>query len=252
MSVHVFIEDGVGRLVLADPPLNLLTRDMLSRIRAGLGELQREATLRVAVLEAEGPHFSAGASVPEHLPPEYEAMIPEFTATFDALAAFPLPVLATVRGRCLGGGFELALAADLIVAAEGAQLGLPEIRLGVFPPAACALLPGRVPRGVLAELLFTGDSLEAHAAQAAGLVHRVVPDAEVDAATRGIAARIARNSAAALRAAKAALIRPRRDFHEHRLYAAERIYIDELMATADAVEGLRAFTEKRAPQWSHR
>lgn len=252
MSVHVTIEDGIGRLTLSDPPLNILTRKVLTGLREGVRELESHRELRVAILQAEGPHFSVGASVAEHLPPEFEAMIPEFTQTLVQLTRFPLPLLGVVRGRCLGGGFELALAADLLMVGESAQLGIPEIRLGVFPPPACALLPGRIPAGTMAELLFTGDPLDARAALDAGLAHRVVPDAELDAATEEIAGRIARNSAAALRAAKAALIRPRRALREERLHVAEDIYLHELMSTADAVEGLTAFTEKRSPRWSHR
>jgi cyclohexa-1,5-dienecarbonyl-CoA hydratase len=252
MSVRLSSDGGVGRLVLADPPLNLLTRALLAALRDGLAELSADRTLRVAVLAAEGPHFSAGASVPEHLPPAFETLIPEFSDTLLRLATFPLPLLAAVRGRCLGGGFEVALAADIVVAGQGATLGLPEIGLGVFPPAACALLPGRAPQGAVAELLFTGDPIDAHAALAAGLVHRVVADADIEAAADRIARRIARNSAAALRAAKAAWVRSRRGLWQDRLDTAERVYVDELMTTADALEGLRAFMEKRQPAWSHR
>jgi cyclohexa-1,5-dienecarbonyl-CoA hydratase len=252
MSVTIGFEEGVGRLVLTDPPLNLLTRATMARIREGLRELEGRRELRVALLEAEGPHFSAGASVPEHLPPTYEQMIPEFTETILQLLAFPLPVVAGVQGRCLGGGFEVALAADVVVAGEGTRFALPEIQLGVFPPAACALLDERTPWGTAAELLFTGDGLDGRKALTAGLVHRLVADDEIRGAAEEIAERIARGSASALRAAKAAWSAPLRDRWERRLREAERVYLEDLMSTADAMEGLRAFTEKRAPAWRHR
>jgi len=252
MSFHVTATDGIGRLTLDDPPHNILTRAAMGTLREGLGELAGHADLRVAVLEARGPHFSVGASVPEHLPPEHEEMIPEFGRTILDLLTFPLPLVAAVRGRCLGGGCEVALAADLVMAAEGAEFALPEIRLGVIPPAACALLDDQGHRGAVSELLFTGDGVDAAAAREAGLVHRVVPADDLDGVVDEAVARIARNSGAALRAAKEARIRARRPLWEERLHAAEKVYLDELMHTADALEGLTSFTEKRRPQWSHR
>jgi cyclohexa-1,5-dienecarbonyl-CoA hydratase len=252
MSFQVNAAEGVGRLTLDDPPHNILTRKAMASLREGLGELSALEDLRVAVLEARGPHFSVGASVPEHLPPEHEEMIPEFARTILDLLTFHLPLVAAVRGRCLGGGCEVAMAADLVVAAEGAEFALPEIRLGVIPPAACALLDDQGHRGVVSELLFTGDTVDAAAAREAGLVHRVVPEATLEETVDDLAGRIARNSGAALRAAKEARIRARRPLWEERLRAAEEVYLDELMNTADALEGLTSFTEKRRPQWSHR
>jgi cyclohexa-1,5-dienecarbonyl-CoA hydratase len=252
MKVTTSMDDGVGRVVLADPPLNILTRALLAELREQLATLAGEPALRVLLLQAEGPHFSAGASVPEHLPPACDAMIPEFTETIRALGAFPLPVIAAVRGRCLGGAFELVQAADLVIAADGALFGLPEIQLGVFPPAACALLPRLVGAGVAAELLYTGDALPATAVAAAGLVCRVVPDEALDDEAHALALRIARHSGAALRRAKRALRAASALDVDRGLAAAETIYLEDLMTTHDAVEGLQAFVEKRRPLWSHR
>jgi cyclohexa-1,5-dienecarbonyl-CoA hydratase len=246
------LENGIGRITLADPPLNILDRKALAGIREQLAALAAESALRVVVLDAEGPHFSAGASVDEHLPPEYEAMIPEFGETIRAIHAFPLPVLAAVRGRCLGGGLEVALAADIVVAGESAVLGLPEIRLGVFPPAACALLPALTHAAVAAELVFTGAPLDASAAAAAGLVRHVVPDDLLEERVLALAGQIGGRSAAALRLAKRALREAADSGPGAGLDRATRIYLDDLMATEDAVEGLTAFVEKRPPAWSHR
>ena len=125
MAIHMSIEDGVGRVVLDDPPVNILTRRVMSRLRGELDGLAAARELRVLVLSAEGKHFSAGASVEEHLPDQVGEMIPEFMETIEALQDFPLPTISAVQGRCLGGAFELALAADLIVAGEGALFGVP-------------------------------------------------------------------------------------------------------------------------------
>ncbi len=251
MTIRTAVEDGLGRLVLSQPPLNILTRDLLESLRQELEGLAAEPSLRVLILSAEGKHFSAGADVGEHLPPTYEEMIPEFVDTIAAIDAFPLPVIAAVQGRCLGGGFELAMAADIIVATEGASFGQPEILLGVLPPAACPLLPDICPPGVAAEVVFTGDPLSAEDALRAGIVARVVPDAELEGASLELAGRITRHSAAALRVAKRMLWGDRQDRRAAALSRAGAMYNDELMKTKDALEGLNAFLEKRQPTWRH-
>jgi len=252
MAIHRTIADGVATLTLDQPPLNILTRALLAELRRELGALAGYPDVRVLRLAAAGKHFSAGADVGEHLPPEYRELIPEFTDTIERLAAFPLPVVAAVRGRCLGGGFELVMAADAIVAGEGASFGQPEILLGVTAPAACALLPRRAGRAFAAEVLFTGDAVPAARAHAAGLVTQVVADDAVDDAALALAARMARHSAVALRMTKRTLAEcaplPRAAALRH----AGALYVGDVMRTADALEGLTAFTAKRAPAWSHR
>ena len=246
-------ENGIARVTLGNPPLNILTRAILGELRTAFRSLADDPSLRAVVLGAAGKHFSAGADVGEHLPPAWKAMIPEFLDTVAALRAFPVPLIAAVRGRCLGGGFELVQAADLIVAGESATYGQPEIVLGVIPPAACALLPDLVGPVRAAEIVFTGDPLSAAQALAAGLVARVVPDDDVDAEALALAGRIARHSAAALRVAKRALRAPVRERAEaDALSAAGRRYANDLMRTADATEGLTAFLQKRTPTWTNR
>jgi cyclohexa-1,5-dienecarbonyl-CoA hydratase len=246
-------ENGIARVTLSNPPLNIMTRELAGELRETLRALADDRSLRVVVLGAEGKHFSAGADVAEHLPPAWTAMVPEFLETVTSLLAFPLPIIAAVRGRCLGGASELVQAADLVVAGESAVFGQPEIVLGVIPPAACALLPGRIGPARAAEIVFTGDPMSAAQALAAGLVTRVVPDDAVDAEALALAARIARHSAAALRVAKRSLRPPARERAESdALSAAGRRYARDLMRTSDATEGLTAFLEKRTPVWTHR
>jgi cyclohexa-1,5-dienecarbonyl-CoA hydratase len=244
--------DGIGEIVLNHPPLNILTRDVMRQLREDLERFSAEALLRVLILRAEGKHFSAGADVSEHLPPEYEAMIPEFIETIRALDSFPLPLVAAVRGRCLGGGFELIQPADFVVAGENAQFGQPEIMLGVLPPAACAMLPQICGPSIAAEIVFTGDAMDATRAAEHGLVWKVVADQEVENAALELAHRIARYSAAALRHTRKALRQGLAAARSSALGEAGRIYIDGLMKTHDAVEGLEAFTEKRTAEWKHR
>jgi len=251
MTVATAVDDGIGHVVLNDPPLNILTSGLLQEFRDGLEELASQDELRVLLLRANGKHFSAGASVEEHLPDRVGEMIPEFMETVRALQHFPLPVVAAVHGRCLGGAFELVMAADLIVAGESALLGVPEIQLGVFPPAACVQLPRCGARQLAAELIYTGDPQRAASLAEVGLIRRVVPDEDLLQEASALAQRIARGSAAALRVTKRALlaVSPATDDAMGRV---SRIYLEELMATSDAVEGLTSFVEKRSPEWSHR
>lgn len=252
MGLKVTIADGVATLTLSNPPVNILTRAVMAELRTHLAELAGMPDLRVVVLRAEGKHFSAGADVGEHLPPEYRELIPEFIATIRAVWDFPLPVVAAVRGRCLGGGFELVQPADAVIAGEGAAFGQPEILLGVIPPAACALLPRLCGPARAATIVLGGDPLDAAAALSAGLVTRVVPDARVDEEALALAGRFARHSGAALRITKRALRASADRPVVDALAYVEHLYLDALMSTRDAAEGLQAFLDKRPATWEHR
>lgn len=252
MTVRLDAADGIARLTLDNPPLNILTRKELAELRAAVSQVGADAGVRAVVLLGAGKHFSAGADVGEHLPPTHEQMIPEFVTTVETLLDCPVPVVAGVRGRCLGGGFELVQAADVVVAGASAQFGQPEILLGVLPPVACALLPVLAHPGVAAEVVLTGDPLSATEAERAGLVRRIVSDEQVDEEATALARRMARHSRAALVLTKRALLAGRRASLGAALAAARGIYLDDLMQTADALEGLHAFQDKRPPAWSHR
>jgi cyclohexa-1,5-dienecarbonyl-CoA hydratase len=250
IALHTTVAGGVARVVLDNPPVNVLTRDLLAELRQTLRRLAGVRDLRVLVLSAAGKHFSAGADVAEHLPPVFRDLIPEFVETVLSLADFPLPVIAAVQGRCLGGGFELVTAADIILAAEGAMFGQPEIKLAVFPPAACVLLPALCHRGVAAEMLYGGEPITAAEARDEGLVRRVVPADQLAASADSLAQCIARHSGAALRFTKRC-VRDAWVVQRELLFRASRLYVDNLMGTEDAVAGLAGFLEKRRPVWRH-
>lgn len=240
----------VARLRLAAPRANILDRAMIADLDRACDALEGRRDLVAIVLGAEGPNFSYGASVAEHLPGEIEAVLAELHALLGRFLELPAPTIASLRGACLGGGLELALACDLLLAEAGAQLGQPEIKLAVFPPAAAALLPVRLGSARAAELVLTGVSWSGVEAAAAGLVARTTPDGTLDEAVgRWLAEAFLDRSPAALRQAARASRRPLRRVVAEELPELERQYVEELMAEPDAVEGIRAFLEKRPPRW---
>lgn len=245
-------QDGaLLRVRLSRPRANIVDAEMIAALRAAFAAHAGEPGLTAALLDAEGPHFSFGASVEEHLPDRCAAMLSSLHGLILAMLEWPAPILVAIRGQCLGGGLELALAGTRLFAAPDAMLGQPEIRLGVLAPAASCLLPRLAGRQACEDVLLTGRSLDATAALAAGLIAQIADDpvaaarAYFDEHLRG------RSSAALAHALRASRRGWLPEFREH-LAAVERIYLDELMHTADAGEGLRAFLEKRPPQWRHR
>lgn len=224
---------------------------MMNEIVASLDTLRDRNELKAIVVEGEGPHFSFGASIEEHLPEEIAKTLTLLHVLLEALLSAPAPTIAAVGGQCLGGGLELALACDFIMAEEGAQFGLPEIKLGVFPPAGTALLPVRIGASRSAELIITGESCPAASALSAGLVHRIAPAGELNSCLDAwIQTDFLPRSATALRFAARAARRTLVRALNQELPALERLYLDELMVHPDSVEGVRAFLEKRQPRWT--
>lgn len=245
-------EDGVGQLTLKRPPLNVLNLSMLRELEAALKIASSDSTLRVLVLRAEGKMFSAGVDVADHTADKVGEMIPLFDRICAALAAFPAPMLAVVQGHALGGGCELVLCCDLVVAAEEAKLGQPEIKLAAVAPVAALLLPGQAGLRRAAEMLFTGDTITAVEAARIGLINRAVPAAELERIADEITAKLQSLSAAALRLLKRAMRTASAAADWESMPEVEKLYLKELEATEDAHEGLSAFLEKRAPVWKHR
>ncbi len=246
-------DGAVLRVVVANGKGNILDRAIIDALRGALAEAKEHPGLRCIVIEGRGRHFSFGASVQEHAPDEVRAMLPQFHGLIRDVVHLDVPVVALVRGQCLGGGLELAAACSFIVADEDAWFGQPEIKLGVFAPAASVLLPARIAPAVAEDLLLTGRSIDAPEAKAVGLVSDVFPSGQAEAGLqRWLADNVLPRSAAALRFALHALRAPLRDAVDRRLQWVEDLYLDELMATSDAPEGIRAFLEEREPTWTHR
>ncbi|MBM3567845.1 MAG: cyclohexa-1,5-dienecarbonyl-CoA hydratase [Alphaproteobacteria bacterium] len=239
------------RLALARPKANVLDEAMIAALGAALDREAGDPRLGAILLSHEGPHFSFGASVEEHMPGRFAAMLRGFHALILRLATSPIPVLVAIRGQCLGGGLELAAAGHLLFAAPDAKLGQPEIQLGVFAPAASCLLPERIGPAAAEDLLLSGRSIGAAEAATLGLVTAVAEDPEAaarDYFERHLAPKSARALRFALRAARMGLV----ERLAAKLAAVEALYRDELMQSRDAVEGLEAFVAKRQPAWEHR
>jgi cyclohexa-1,5-dienecarbonyl-CoA hydratase len=232
---------------------NILTDNVVRMIDVALAELAPLPHLKLVTLEGDGADFSFGASISEHAPGEIERVLPEMHALIQKLLAFPTATAALVRGRCLGGGFELALACDFIFAERGALFGLPEIALGVFPPAACALLPARVAGARATAAIITGAPGSAEEWREAGLVTFVSGEGTLaEDVDRWFDTHLRGKSAEALRhAVRAARLRTRDEVGTW-LPRLERLYLDTLMQSEDAREGVAAFLEKRLPRWNDR
>lgn len=243
------INEGVARLTLNWPPLNILTLAGIRELAGALDAVTQQTRLKALVLAARGKAFCAGVDVADHTAERTEPMIREFCALFTQLRTLPVPTIALVQGAALGGGTELAVACDMVLAAASARFGQPEIKLGVFPPIAAALFPQLIGYQRAARLLFCGETITAGEAAQSGLVTTVVADDELEAALERLLARLRGMSAAALRMTKRALLYGADLGAARALPRIEDLYLQDLMATADAHEGVQSFLEKRQPIW---
>jgi cyclohexa-1,5-dienecarbonyl-CoA hydratase len=251
--LKVWHESGerVLRLRLSKPKANLIDADMLAALDSAFGDAVGSRHVAAILLDAEGPHFSFGASVEEHLPDQCAAMLAGLHGLIRRMVESPTPILAAVRGQCLGGGLEVALAAHLMFVAADATLGQPEMKLGVFAPAASCLLPELIGPARALDLLVSGRTVSGDEAAAIGLALATAADPE-QAALAYIHDHLLAKSASSLRFA----VQAARDDYAARVRAkladVERLYLEELMQSRDAVEGLQAFIAKRPAKWEHR
>lgn len=250
LKVWLERDGSLLRLRLARPKANIVDAAMIAALDATLAEYRESIALRAVLLDHEGPHFSFGASVEEHLPGSCSEMLQSLHGLVRSMLNFPLPLLVAIKGQCLGGGLEVAAAGSMLFAAPDAKLGQPEIRLAVFAPAASCLLPERIGQAKAEDLLFSGRSMAAGEALAAGLIDRLGDDPEADALAY-FDQHLASCSASTLRFAVVAARAEYRQRVLAKLERVEKLYLADLMATHDAVEGLSAFLEKRPAKWQN-
>ena len=254
MPAISYERDGrTGTLTLDRPPLNVLDTAALQALGDAVGELAQDRELAVVFLRgAGGRAFSAGTAIQDHTPDRVPAMLAALREAVVRLRALPAIAVAAVDGHCLGGGMELAMACDLVIATEDSRFGQPEVDLGCFPPVAASLYPARLGPGRALELLAGGQPISAGRAAELGLVHRLLPAGRLEDGRARLAAELGAKSAPVLRLIKRAVAAGRDLPFAEALAATERLYLDELTELADSREGVAAFLEKRRPEWQHR
>ena len=243
---------GVGSITLNRPPVNILNIEMMEEINRALRGFKREKGLKILVVRAEGKAFSAGVDVGEHVGDTVKKMIEPFHGMFRLMDELQAPSVAVVNGSALGGGCELALYCDMVLATERSTFGQPEVIVGVFPPIAALIFPRIIGRKKAMELILSGKTVGARDALEMGLINRVVSEDSMEEEVKQFVGDIARHSAVVLRLTKKATIEGLCDDAEGGLRRIERIYLDELMRTEDATEGLKSFLEKRKAVWKDR
>jgi cyclohexa-1,5-dienecarbonyl-CoA hydratase len=248
--VMVDVRSSVARIALHHGSLNVIDIPMMEELAHALAEVEERTDISVIVLSGEGTTFSAGVDVAAHTPDKIEEMLFKFHAVIRRLIASNKVTIAAVQGHCLGGGAELAMVCDMVYTATSAQWGFPEIKLACYPPVACTALAALVGQKRAAELILTGRMITGSEAAEIGLANRVVPDGALAGALEGTIQELVNLSPAALALTKKAIYAWDSMHFDKGLARAESIYLDELMKTSDAREGISAFMEKRAPRWT--
>ena len=253
-NIKFDMADRVARITFARPPLNVLNIVMMREIVDALNVCGQQRNLTAIVFDAseDTRAFSAGVAVEEHVPETVFQMLDTFHSIFRTLPQVAKPTVAVVDGPALGGGCEIVCACDVVIASEQARFGQPEIKLGVFPPVAAILLPRIIGERKARELILTGELIDADEALRLGLVNYVVPSNELAAKTESVLAKLRDLSASALSMTRTALDLAAHGGFESSLTNVENLYLHELMKTEDAEEGVRAFMEKRKPEWNNR
>jgi cyclohexa-1,5-dienecarbonyl-CoA hydratase len=250
--VQAATAQGICRITLNRPPANVLSVEMMQEIASVLESLEYEKSTRLVIVNAAGRYFSAGFEITDHLGDRAYLMLEGFRRIFDLLGKLDKPTLAVVGGAALGAGCMLAAGCDMVLAAQSVKLGFPEIRGGVFNTVAAALLPAIVGRKKAFEMLLLGNSLTASEAERIGLVTRAVADDALEAEVTSIVQRFQESSAPVLQFTRHAIAGGFDLPGPEGIRNAEDVYLNQLMATEDAEEGLRAILEKRRPVWKDR
>jgi len=249
-TISLVLQQNSARITLNNPPLNVITPVMMDELSQAVAEIESNSEISVTVIDGKGSSFSAGVAIAAHTPDNVEAMLSKFHAVIHALISSKKITVSKVRGNCLGGGAELAMACDLSYTGKRARWAFPEISLGCYPPVACAALAALVGQKRATELILTGLTISGVDAATIGLATRVVPEYKLDATVDAIVAQLSKFSPSSLGITKKAIYAWDSMHFDKGLARAEKIYLEELIKTADAKEGIDAFLEKRKPNWT--
>jgi cyclohexa-1,5-dienecarbonyl-CoA hydratase len=246
---HIIVEikDKTGFIILNKEPLNVLNIEMMAEINEAL--LSFQDNIKLLVFKATGKAFSAGVDVGEHMDGMAEKMIEIFHQMFRNMDKLGVPSIAVVQGAALGGGCELAVYCDMVIASEKAKFGQPEIMVGVFPPIAALLFPRIMGRKKAMELILSGDIISAKECEELGLINKAVPPDALEEEAESFIKKFEKLSGVVMKYTKDAVMTGLLDEQDSALKKIEKLYLDELMKTTDANEGLSAFLNKRKPEW---
>jgi cyclohexa-1,5-dienecarbonyl-CoA hydratase len=250
IRLEVNMQTPVARIKLINPPLNVIDLQMARELHQALTEIESQPHISVIVFEGDARAFSAGVDIKAHLPEQIHEMLTSFHAVIRAIVASRKVTIASVHGACLGGGAELAAVCDMVYTARDATWGFPEIKLGCYPPVAVVALPALVGQKRASELILTGRQISGDEAAAIGLATRSTRTEELEVIIQEALAELRQLSPTALAHAKKAIYTWDAIHFDKGLARAEKIYLDELISTADAREGIIAFLDKRPPKWS--
>lgn len=253
LTVEKKFDGAIAEVILGKAPANIISAQLIGELMLLLAELEADHNCKMIVLAGEGDSFSYGASVEEHTKEQVGNMLPQFHLLIDKMLSSKIPILAKVKGNCLGGGFEVALACHFIFADRSATFSVPEIKLGVFPPPACALLNSKIADNIANEMIVTGTNQSAAELLHLGLLNGVADDSNsLDEMLKTfIEKRILKTSASSIRFATTAARMVVLKKYRANIKELENLYLKELMSTHDANEGIQSFIEKRRPVWTN-
>ncbi len=249
--VRVDYDAGVATLMLDRPPLNLLNIEMMEQVNDALLELRNRGEIKVLVVRGKGKAFCSGLDVADHTREKVARLLQVFHRIFETMRLLDVIAVAAVDGIAFGGGFQLAIGCNLIVAAKSARFALPEITVGTFPAMACVVLPRAGPRRKAMEWILMGEEIPAQELAQFGLVNRVLEDADFEEGLTEFVGRLTDKSGPVLQLAKRAQTESYYATYEEALYKVENIYLRELMPLTDVNEGIASFLEKREPEWEN-
>ena len=249
--IHIVKENSIAKIIFDNGPLNILNISMMKEINEALLKLKNDKSIKVLIFDHKGKAFSAGVDISDHMGEKASIMLKEFHKVCKSIISFEAPTIAMTRGSALGGGCEIAIACDLIVASDKSKFGQPEIKVGVFPPVAAILFPKLINYHKAFELLVLGETIQAQEAKNIGLVNQIFPIDTFDEDSSKYLDKLMNLSNIVLRHTKKAIKMNLNNEFSDSIDTLEKYYLEKLMTTHDANEGLNAFMEKRTPEWKN-
>jgi len=250
--INIDKTDGVARIVLNRPKHNVLNIPMMNELNAQLQSIAADDQLKCVVISGQGRSFCAGVEVADHKPEMVDEMVAVFNRIFELVNIIDIPVIAAVQGACLGGGMEVAIACDIVIASEKAIFGQPEIKLGFFPPYAALRLPELVGTAKAIEICTTGRNYSAREAESLGFVSRTASVDQFEEAVEKTVKEICMSSPLIIRLNKRAVKRHLGLGFAQGVDLVSNYFLNTMMKTEDTLEGIRSFEEKRRPEWKNR